>query len=193
MLGNVSHYRRVGRRIILMMALAGTFLLHSQFFIAEASSNTTEACPESESKPERAGWVEQAIIFPNSIQLPAKLDTGAESASLHAENVSLFSREKEDWVTFNITDPKGEKHTFEQKVHRLVKIKRHGQEPAERPVILLDICLGGHLKKTEVNLADRSNYDYPLLIGRVFLGGHFLIDASATDLLTSDCSAHSSP
>ncbi len=193
MFGNVLHYRRVGRPFIIMMAFAGTFLLHIPFFSAAASSKATEARPEPKSQPVRAGWVEQAIIFPNSIQLPAKLDTGAESASLHAENMSLFSREKEDWVRFTITDPTGENHPFEQKVHRLVKIKRHGQEPAERPVILLDICLGGHIEKAEVNLADRSNYDYPLLIGRLFLAGHFLVDASVTDLLTPDCSVHPAP
>ncbi|MNN29972.1 hypothetical protein D3C81_1436000 [compost metagenome] len=36
---------------------------------------------------------------------------------------------------------------------------------AKRPVIELDLCLGGIQRTVEVNLADRSSFNYPLLIG----------------------------
>ncbi|MCA9423144.1 MAG: ATP-dependent zinc protease [Nitrospira sp.] len=139
--------------------------------------------------PIRAGWVEEAILLPDAIRLEAKLDTGAMSASLHAENLSTFSRNDERWVKFDITSQDGTQVTLERRVHRTVKIKRHKQESSERPVVLLDLCLGGHIETTEVNLADRSNYKYPLLIGRMFLAHHFIVDSSTTHILKSDCSS----
>ena len=48
--------------------------------------------------PKRAGWIEEVLISPGSIRLTAKLDTGAKSSSIHAENVSSFSRGDETWV-----------------------------------------------------------------------------------------------
>ncbi|HNP59667.1 MAG TPA: RimK/LysX family protein [Nitrospirales bacterium] len=141
--------------------------------------------------PIRAGWVEEVILIPDSIRLEAKLDTGAKSASLHAENLSTFSKDNERWVRFDITAQDGKHTTLERKVHRTVKIKQHERESSERPVILLDLCLGTHIEQTEVNLTDRSNYKYPLLIGRMFLSGHFIVDSSTTHLLKPDCSSQS--
>ena len=34
-----------------------------------------------------------------------------------------------------------------------------------RPVIEMDICVGDELKNIEVNLTDRSAFEFPLLIG----------------------------
>lgn len=136
---------------------------------------------------QRAGWVERVTIFPGSISLEAKLDTGAQSASLHAENVSTFSRDGESWVKFDVPQKDGKSLAFERKIHRTAKIKRHKQKASERPVVLLGICLGNHFEETEVNLADRSNYKYPLLIGRMFLADRVVVDASQTHLLQSDC------
>jgi hypothetical protein len=174
------------RATTIALAFGGSFLLLSQSLPAEENPATATVMPE------RAGWVEQAKIFPGSIHLEAKLDTGAEGASLHADNVELFSRNGEEWVKFDVTDQQGKLSAFERKVHRTAKIKRHEQEPSERPVIMLSICLGDVFEETEVNLADRSNYEYPLLVGRHFLADHFLVDASATHLLTPNCPVDSS-
>ncbi len=127
------------------------------------------------------------MIAPDSLLLNAKLDTGANSSSIHAENVSSFSRDGETWVQFDLKDEEGKPITLERKVHRTVKIKRHKQKSSERPVVLLGICLGEHFEETEVNLSDRSNYKYPVLIGRMFLSGHFMVDASSKRLLEPSC------
>ena len=64
---------------------------------------------------------------------------------------------------------------------------RHTGNSQMRPVILLRICLGGVRKEAEVNLVDRSRFKYPLLIGRSFLAGDFLIDSDQTYLLKPLC------
>ncbi len=78
--------------------------------------------------PERAGWVEEVLITPGSLRLNAKLDTGAKSSSLHAENLSSFSRDGAPWVKFDVIDEEGKPVSFERKVHRIGKIKRHNQK-----------------------------------------------------------------
>ncbi|MDR4493505.1 MAG: ATP-dependent zinc protease [Nitrospirales bacterium] len=160
--------------LCLFIIFIGSFMVH-------------EAPALGKDSPQQAGWIERVTIYPGSIPLEAKLDTGAFSASLHAENVSTFSRKGESWVKFDVPQDNGQSVTFERKVHRTVKIKRHKQKATERPVVLLGICIGNHYEETEVNLADRSNYKYPLLIGRLFLADRLVVDASRTHLLTADC------
>ena len=64
---------------------------------------------------------------------------------------------------------------FEHKLARIGKIKnradnRNGEDEdedrlSERPVIDLQVCLGGAMKTIEVNLTDRSAFNYPFLMG----------------------------
>jgi len=76
---------------------------------------------------------------------------------------------------------------FETKVVRTVKIKQHGKQSAIRPVIRLGICLGDVYKEVEVNLEDRSKFNYQMLLGRSFLKDSFLVDAKATFILEPNC------
>ena len=62
---------------------------------------------------------------------------------------------------------------YEHKVSRISKIKSRADEDddkdeasvAKRPVIDLEMCLGDVKRTVEVNLTDRSSFNYPLLIG----------------------------
>ncbi len=62
---------------------------------------------------------------------------------------------------------------YEHKVSRISKIKSRADEDddkdeasvAKRPVIDLEMCLGNVKRTVEVNLTDRSSFNYPLLIG----------------------------
>jgi hypothetical protein len=46
-------------------------------------------------------------------------------------------------------------------------------------------------KEVEVNLEDRSKFNYQLLIGRSYLKNSFLVDASATFTLKPNCHVNS--
>jgi len=142
----------------------------------------------SMSKPVAAGWVEKAVLLPEAITLHAKLDTGAKTTSINAINPEFFERDNKQWSRFTITNKKNKSVTIEAPVVRDAIIKRHYGERQVRPVIMLDICIGNVRKKEEVNLVDRSNMNYQLLIGRNFLNGSFLIDSSSTYTLSPDCS-----
>lgn len=59
--------------------------------------------------------------------------------------------------------------------HALVK-SAHGTR--RRGVVLVDLMMGGEMKKAEFTLADRSHLKYLVLVGQNILKNGFLIDPS---------------
>jgi hypothetical protein len=138
-----------------------------------------------------AGWVERVSIFPGNLNIKAKLDTGARHSSLNAKHIEEFERDGAIWVRFQLKNWKGRIESFEAAVVRMATIKQHDAESVTRPVIRLGICLGTVYKEVEVNLEDRSKFNYQLLIGRSYLKNSFLVDASATFTLKPNCQVNS--
>ena len=101
--------------------------------------------------------------------------------------LARFKRNGSDFVQFEMSNYKGQERKIRAEVIRIASIKQHRSTPDHRPVVLLEICLGSTCKKAEVNLLDRSNYTYQLLLGRSFLEDDFLIDASRKFILTPNC------
>ncbi|MDF3932735.1 ATP-dependent zinc protease family protein [Pseudomonas citronellolis] len=119
------------------------------------------------------GLIEYAHVGQLDHVLAAKLDTGAKTASLSARDIKRFKRDGETWVRFYLATDSADSQPLERPLARISKIKRrHGDfDPDEdkaytsRPVIELDVCLGKLRRTIEVNLTDRSAFQYPLLIG----------------------------
>lgn len=137
------------------------------------------------------GWLESIFIRPWNRRLTAKLDTGAKSSSLHADRIEHFGKNGEDWVRFNLGDIEDKKLppiTVEKPLLRTVNIKCKGDDcqPSKRDVVLLTLCKNGKEYETEFNLVDRSNFNYPVLLGRSFLKDVALVDASETFLFKSE-------
>ena len=105
--------------------------------------------------------------------LQAKMDTGALTASLSAKNIETFTRDGEPWVRFQLATKGASDKVYEHRVARISKIKNRADEDddkeepasAKRPVVDLEMCLGSVKRTVEVNLTDRSSFNYPLLIG----------------------------
>jgi hypothetical protein len=134
------------------------------------------------------GWTEIVSIFPGGMKVKAKLDTGADNSSLNARNIDYFDRDGERWVRFRFRNFEDRYQVIEAKTIRTATIKRLGQAPVDRPVIRLGICIGNTYKQTEVNLTDRSGFNYQMLIGRSFLAGSFLVDAELRFVSQPHCS-----
>ncbi|MGU9820160.1 retropepsin-like aspartic peptidase RloA [Pseudomonas sp. H1D6A] len=119
------------------------------------------------------GLNEYAKLAGIDLEVAAKLDTGAKTASLSARDIKRFKRNGESWVRFYLAIDTAHSHPIERPLARVSKIKRRAgdYDPDEdknytaRPVIALDICMGTALRSIEVNLTDRSAFQYPLLIG----------------------------
>ncbi|HEY5604258.1 MAG TPA: RimK/LysX family protein [Gammaproteobacteria bacterium] len=133
------------------------------------------------------GRVENIVITDHALVLAAKIDTGATHSSLHAPDVTLIDKNGESWVTFTVTGRDGRTLPITERVLRMAKIKRKGDQAEERPVIQLTLCLGNVMKEVDVNLVDRKNFDYPLLVGRSFLRDSFIVDVSRKFTITPYC------
>lgn len=117
------------------------------------------------------GLQEYALLIELDLEVAAKLDTGAKTASLSARDIKQFERDGEVWVRFYLAID--DAHPIERPLVRISKIKRRADDidpeadktHTARPVIKLRVCMGKILGTIEVNLTDRSAFQYPLLIG----------------------------
>lgn len=133
------------------------------------------------------GWIERVELGADGHVVAAKLDTGADTSSLHAENIRWEKRADGDWVAFDVIGVTGEKTRFEHKVVRIARIKRNSAPAQSRPTIVMGVCLGSVYKLTEVNLTDRSRFNYEMLIGRSFLAGRFAVDSARMNTVEPAC------
>ncbi len=128
------------------------------------------------SEKQVVGLVEKARVYPGDVVVRAKVDTGAKTTSLHCDCIHPFKRDGKQWVSVKVEDQSGKVVTIERQVERVTMIKRHLGASQERYVIRLGVCLGRTYKDVEVNVVDRTGFNYPMLIGRNFLKGDFVVD-----------------
>lgn len=147
-------------------------------------------------KQTRVGWVERIGLAEVGMIVKAKMDTGAKTSSVDAEIIDIRKTgEKKkgvttgDTIVFSITLEDGSKKTFERAVKRYVRIKRkEAGGYIRRPVIEMKFCIGDMLVQEEVNLANRENFLYPVLVGRNMMQhAGLIVDASQTHLSRPKC------
>lgn len=179
------------------------------------------ACLVNAQEAHTRGWIEHARIMPDGLLMSAKLDSGAQTTSIHAEILSadelnevvteqsfagqladtesdaramlsirmmdgpapddppgeeieplaeaMMIDEMPETIVFRLTSRGGKDAIFIAPIVRWVSIRRRGGGSIVRPVVLMDLCIAGRRVSGEVNLADRSGFNYPLLIGRNML------------------------
>ena len=143
-----------------------------------------------------AGWVEKITLTPprklsKPIIVKAKLDTGAETSSIYAKDIKTYKRSGKRWVDFTLVLKDSNNKTHHIKMSkprkRRVKIKNHNGEHDSRTIVELDICFDGRMHSTSFSLADRSEFIYPILLGRKFLEGVALVDPQSSFLTQASC------
>jgi len=124
-------------------------------------------------------------------QIAAKIDTGARTSALHAEDQELFERNGEQWVRFKA--PKLKDHPvqlIEAPVKAEREIKNTSGVPEVRIVIRTLVTLGNHRWHIDVSLADRDAMTFDLIIGRTALKGRKILVDPAHSYL---CDLRQSP
>ncbi|GAA5188233.1 ATP-dependent zinc protease [Ferrimonas gelatinilytica] len=168
--------------------------------LVASSQRPPVECPEVKPDPlgEKMvlGEVEHVYVQEVGRAFDARVDTGAVSSSISAQNIQAFERDGKEWVRFEIprngepqADEKDEKtpeaNTVEARIARYVNIKRASAEGTERrPVILARLKVGDYVAETELNLTDRSHMEYPLLLGRKFFKDIAVVDVSRSYILS---------
>ncbi len=115
----------------------------------------------------------------------ARVDTGAERCSLHvaeweigdpaptmAENVGKSIR-------FRLENRCGHSWWLERQIAEVALVRTAEREEL-RYMVPLQLCLHGVERKVLVSLNDRSEMRYPMLVGRNYLAGEFVVDVTDT-------------
>lgn len=120
--------------------------------------------------------------------LQIRVDTGAQTSSLHVDNIKRLKKDGKPWVEFDI-------HPDIYDVNSIVtcctqicdirRIKSSNGETQERYVIKTPIELGDMSWPIEITLTDRSDMSYLMLFGREGMGDRILVDPSQTFLLST--------
>jgi len=109
--------------------------------------------------------------------LDAKVDTGADSSALHCDHIEI----KDGFVHFTLLD---EVHTsyhgkrMSMPIYKIKKVRSSNGQLQERPSIEVTVEFFGKKYKSIISLTNRADMKYPMLIGRRFLSGKFLVDVS---------------
>jgi len=100
------------------------------------------------------GWVERGQILPEHVTVKFKLDTGALTSSMHAEDLDYFEKDGDKWVRFDldlkdVEQDKLVKSRIERKLQRELTVRGAGGKE-DRPVVLMKVCVGDRLLEEEL-------------------------------------------
>jgi hypothetical protein len=116
------------------------------------------------------GLVEEIILLPWGVKMPARIDTGAATSSLDVRDLTV----KEKVVAFRLPEKYG--GTSIRLPVKAWQVIRSAETRERRPVVEVDLCVGPKQLRARVNLNNRSQVQYPFLIGRNILQENFLVD-----------------
>lgn len=117
--------------------------------------------------------------------VPAKIDTGARTSSLHATVLEHFDRDGEDFVRFAVDfEPQHVRQVCEAVHVDKRGITSSNGETQMRLIVKTPIRIGDLEFRAEFSLADRSDMRFPMLIGRSALRRRFVVDSGHSWLQT---------
>jgi len=138
----------------------------------------------------RIGWREYIGLPDLGLpQVKAKIDTGARTSALHAEDLRVFrgvASKKPKRVEFTVPIP-GEKRVRRVRcsaaiVNRL-KVTDSGNHSELQYVIRTTLRLAEDSWPAEITLTDRTGMHFPMLLGRTAMRGRFLVDTAHSFLV----------
>jgi hypothetical protein len=156
-----------------------------------------QAAKSKQHKRHIVGWVENVRMDEVDLTLLAKMDTGAKTSSLSAnvigykENANAPKNYTDQTVIFSVLDENSkQERVFERDVVRFVRIKLKEGGFHRRPVVQMGFCVAKMPITAEVNLTDRSHFNYALLVGRNVLSkAKLLVDPKRQKLSAPHCKA----
>lgn len=133
------------------------------------------------------GEIEDVMLEPWTITLPARIDTGATLSSLDARDLTI----RDNIAEFVLGKRYGSVR-LRLPIADWVYV-RNSAGVEKRPVAKIHICLGPKKIHTVATLRDRSQMSYPFLVGRNILNGSFMVDTSRARAVRPTCKFESAP
>jgi hypothetical protein len=135
------------------------------------------------------GWREWLALPDLGIRaIRAKVDTGARSSALHVDDLETTVRDGVEWVRFHlgadgVFDSLRDGEWAEAPVLDRRMVTDSGGHRTERIFILTTLSLAGEAWPIEINLSQRRNMLFPMLLGRTAMAGRFLVDPQRSFVL----------
>lgn len=114
-----------------------------------------------------------------------KVDTGAYTSAIHCHKISTHEVDGQEILTFTLLDPSHRQYDdkeFTTDSFSVKRIKNSFGGSEQRFIIKTTIRLFGKRYPLELSLSERGEMKFPILIGRKFLMGNFIVDPSKYDL-----------
>jgi hypothetical protein len=151
------------------------------------SGSSVRAASDGDRPPVwRIGATTTVTEVTTGLPFPARVDTGATSCSIHCEAIKIKDAAPEPKdnvgkpVRILIKNSDGEEQWVKTKIAQRVKVRTSEQED-ERYKVPLKLRWQDVEKKVLVTLNDRDKMKYPMLLGRNFLRGDFVVDVNLHD------------
>jgi hypothetical protein len=142
-----------------------------------------------ERTPSLLGWKEWVVLDgPDPRIIEAKVDSGARTSALHAEDVEIVSDGSCRRAQFFVWHRSGaggvqeERSQMEALVVDERVIRSSSGDEELRPVVVLPMRLAGVSFFAEVTLTRRDAMQFRMLVGRTSLRGRFWVDAGSAYL-----------
>lgn len=125
------------------------------------------------------GWREWVSLPDLGIAaIRAKVDTGARSSALHVDGMTVFQSRGISLVRFSLHPGDGQPEVMaEAPVVDRREVTDSGGHTTLRVFIRTRLVLAGANREIEINLTNRRNMLFPMLLGRTALSGAFVVDA----------------
>lgn len=125
------------------------------------------------------GWNELVALPDWGVAaLPAKIDSGARSSSLHVEDLVIAA----DTVHFRLAHGPGQR--ISAPILRQARVISSNGRGDMRVFVRTRLQLGPLLRRIECNLVDRGDMRFPMLIGRSALRGRYLVNCGRRHLVS---------
>lgn len=136
------------------------------------------------------GWREWVALPGLGIgHIKAKVDTGARTSALHAFYVEQYEKSGVNWVRFGVHPLQHTTHDVVEchaPVKEIRRVTDSGGHAEWRPVIEVNLTLGGGNRLIEMTLTDRETMRFRMLLGRSALKPHYWVDSGRSFLLGGD-------
>jgi hypothetical protein len=118
-------------------------------------------------------------------KIPFKVDTGADTSAIHCERVRIKLIDDKEYLSFRLLDrthPLFNGREIVTDDFKEKKVKSSFGDYEFRYQVKLRIRLFNKIYPVRFNLSNRKNMKYPILLGRRFLKGRFVVDVSKSFL-----------
>ncbi|MGB3210025.1 MAG: RimK/LysX family protein [Desulforhopalus sp.] len=126
------------------------------------------------------GWREWVGLPKLGVKnIKVKVDSGARSSSLHANDLKIFNKDGSLWARFKIYPLQRSKEKavdVEALVLEFRSVRSSSGTVEVRPVIVTNVELLGMDWPVELTLASRDEMGFRMLLGREAFRGRFLVD-----------------